>query len=275
VPDGKLKEALSLVTGSQYLGGAIGPMIGAVLVLMFGFRGAIFWSGIMILVVATTVVYMVPADVVRNKQGSPVEGRADTSEPGTLAPFRPTLQLLFATFLYFALFALNGYRTVATPISLQNIAGGDVTHVVGIAFGLGGVASALGIWMLAGRLFSKHRMGSTLIVTTLLLAAAHFLLATADTVIQFVLWFTVISLLNAAMSPVTNTLIAFNVSRERRGTAFGLASGAQAAAFMVGPMAAALFATLSLETGFAILGVMLVGLAILIRLILKEPAAKE
>jgi len=280
VPDGKMKNALSLVSGSQYLGSAIGPMIGAALVIAFGYRGAILSSGLMVLVVATLVVYMVPADTVKKKVEPGDSGDSgDNGEHGGVAalePFRFTLQLALATFIYFMLFALNSFRGVATPIALQGIAGEDVTQVTGIAFGLGGIASALGIWLLSGRMFKGHTLGSTLLVTTLLLAASHFLLAHADTVFLFVLWFTVISLLNAAMSPVTNTLIAFNVSRARRGTGFGIASSAQAVAFMAGPMAAAWFAaTSSLETGFAILGVMLAGLAILIHMVLKEPAAKE
>lgn len=267
VPDGRLKNALSLVTGSQYLGSAIGPMIGAALVLAFGYRGAIFSSGLMVVIVATAVIYMVPADLIRKKDAS---GAAIVLEP-----FKPTFQLLFATFIYFTLFALNGFRGVATPIALQEIAGMDATHVTGVAFGLGGIASALGIWALAGRMFKQHSMGNTLVALAVLIAAAHFLLATSETVFQFVLWFTVISLLNAAMAPVTNTLIAFNVSRARRGTAFGLASGAQAVAFMAGPMAAAWFANTSLQSGFAALGVLLAVLAVLMRLVIREPKQEE
>jgi DHA1 family multidrug resistance protein-like MFS transporter len=267
VPDGKLKNALSLVTGSQYLGSAIGPMIGAALVLAFGYRGAIFSSGLMVMIVATAVIYMVPADLIRKKDAS---GAAIVLEP-----FKPTFQLLLATFIYFVLFALNGFRGVATPIALQEIAGMDVTHVTGVAFGLGGIASALGIWALSGRIFKQYSLGNTLVALAVLIAAAHFLLATSDTIIQFVLWFTVISLLNAAMAPVTNTLIAFNVSRARRGTAFGLASGAQAVAFMAGPMAAAWFANTSLQTGFAALGVLLAALAVLMRLAIREPKQEE
>jgi len=267
VPDGKLKNALSLVTGSQYLGSAIGPMMGAALVLAFGYRGAIFSSGLMVVIVATVVIYMVPADLIRKKDAS---GAAIVLEP-----FKPTFQLLFATFIYFTLFALNGFRGVATPIALQQMAGGDATYFTGVAFGLGGIASALGIWALAGRMFRKYSLGNTLVAMAVLIAVAHFLLATSDTVFQFVLWFAVISLLNAAMAPATNTLIAFNVSRARRGTAFGLASGAQAVAFMAGPMAAAWFANTSLQSGFATLGVLLVVLAVLMRLVIREPKQEE
>jgi MFS family permease len=77
------------------------------------------------------------------------------------------------------------------------------------------------------------------------------------------------------MMPATNTMIALNVSRERRGTAFGIASAAQAAAFMVGPMSAAMFATVSLKAGFATLSVLLLALAALVGFAGREPAAEK
>jgi MFS family permease len=63
-----------------------------------------------------------------------------------------------------------------------------------------------------------------------------------------------------------------NVSRERRGTAFGIASAAQAVAFMVGPMGAAMFATISLKAGFATVSVLLLALAALVAFAVREPA---
>ena len=75
--------------------------------------------------------------------------------------------------------------------------------------------------------------------------------------------------------PATNTLIALNVSRERRGTAFGIGSAAQAVAFMVGPMAAAMFATISLKAGFATVGVLLHGLAALVAFAVREQPVEK
>jgi DHA1 family multidrug resistance protein-like MFS transporter len=269
VPDGKLKGALSLVTGSQYLGSAIGPMVGAALALAFGYQGAILWSAIAIVAVATVVVYAVPADRVAHKQVG--QGGQNGPRQAPLAPFRPTFQLLLATFIYFMLFGLNTFRSVATPIALQGIVGEDVTHMTGLAFAFGGAASAAGIWLLAGQLFKKQRLRTMLTATAVLLAITHLFLARSDTAMEFILWFTVISLLNAGMAPVTNTLIALNVSRARRGTAFGLASGAQAVAFMAGPLGAAAFASTSLKTGFAALGLLMAALALFMYLVLREP----
>jgi MFS family permease len=74
------------------------------------------------------------------------------------------------------------------------------------------------------------------------------------------------------MMPATNAMIAFNVPRERRGTAFGIASAAQAMAFMVGPMGAAIFASFSLKAGFVTVSVLLAALAVLAGVAVREPA---
>ncbi len=100
-----------------------------------------------------------------------------------------------------------------------------------IAFTLGGIASLLGVWLPEGRLFREWRLRTILVLTTLLSAAAHVLLALSNEVWPYVIAFTIASFLNAAVVPVINSLIAFNVRRTRRGTAFGIASAAQAVAF--------------------------------------------
>ncbi len=265
VPDAKVRDALNAVSGAQYLGSAIGPAVGAAMAIGFGYCGAIFSSGLLIAAVATAVIFLVPADTVRKKEldqtGAAIE----------LPPFRPTLQFALAILLYFALFALGAFRSIATPIALKNIAGAHVTEATGLAFTLGGIASALGVWILSTRFFRKQRLRNILAVTCVLTALAHLLLALSNSVWLYVLAFTLAAFLNASMMPATNTMIALNVSRERRGTAFGIGSAAQAIAFMVGPMAAAMFATISLKAGFATLSLLLLALAALVAFAVREP----
>jgi DHA1 family multidrug resistance protein-like MFS transporter len=265
VPDAKVRDALNVVSGAQYLGGAIGPAIGAAMAISFGYRGAIFTSGLLIAAVATAVVFLVPADTIRKKERDPTGAAIE------LPPFKPTLQFALAILLYFSLFALGAFRSIATPIALKNIAGANVTAVTGLAFTLGGIASALGIWILSTRFFRKQRLRNMLAVTCVLTALAHLLLALSNSVWLFVLAFTLAAFLNASMMPATNTMIALNVSRDRRGTAFGIGSAAQAIAFMVGPMGAAMFARFSLRAGFATIGVLLLALAALVALAVREP----
>jgi len=265
VPDAKVRDALNAVSGAQYLGGAIGPAVGAAMAIAFGYRGAIFGSGLLVAAVATAVIFLVPADTVRKKEldqtGAAIE----------LPPFKPTLQFALAILLYFSFFALGTFRSVATPIALKDIAGANVTEATGLAFALGGIASALGIWILSTRFFRKQRLRNILAITCVLTALAHLLLALSSSVWLYVLAFTLAAFLNASMMPATNTMIALNVGRERRGTAFGIGSAAQAIAFMVGPMGAAMFARFSLKAGFATLSMLLLALAALVALAVREP----
>jgi len=266
VPDAKVKDALSMVSGTQYLGSAIGPAVGAAMAIAFGYRGAIFSSGVLVATVATVVIFLVPADTIRRRT------RDQTGAAIALEPFKPTLQFALAILLYFSLFALGAFRSIVTPFALKAIAGPEVTAVTGVTFALGGIASAIGVWVLSMRFFSKRRLRDTLVMTNVLAAFAHLLLALSNSVWLYVLAFTVASFLNASMMPATNALIAFNVSRERRGTAFGVASAAQAMAFMAGPMWAAIFAAISLKAGFVTVSILLVCLAALVGFAVREPA---
>ena len=269
VPDAKVRDALNAVSGAQYLGSAIGPAVGAAMAIAFGYRGAIFTSGLLIAAVATSVVFLVPADSVRQRKH---DAAGMTIE---LPPFKPTLQFTLAILLYFSLFALTTFRSIATPIALKDIAGAGVTEATGLAFTLGGVASAAGVWVLSTRFFRKYRLRNILAVSCVLTALGHLLLALSNSIWLYVLAFTLASFLNASMMPATNSMIALNVSRDRRGTAFGIGSAAQAFAFMVGPMGAAMFARFSLKAGFVTVGVLFVALAVLVAVAVREPPVEK
>ena len=271
VPDDKLKSALSMLSGSQYIGGAIGPAVGAVLAAAVGFRSAALISALMVVAVGVAVMFAVPADSVAPRH-SPGGGAQDVDGARPkLEPFRPGLQLGLAILVYFTLFALGNFRVVSTSLALKQIVTGDVMRSTGIAYAFGGLASALGVLVLSAPVLRRMHLRTVLVATTLLSAGSYFLLAASNGPVLFVLGFALASLLNASMFPATNTLIALNTSRSRRGTAFGLASGAQAMAFMAGPMSATMFAASSLKAGFMVIGALMVVLAVVIGMFIREP----
>jgi DHA1 family multidrug resistance protein-like MFS transporter len=265
VPDSRLNSSLSLVTGAQYLGTTVGPAVGAVLAIVFGYRSAIFLAALLPAVIATAVIFFVPADRVAGVT------KDDKGEKPALEPFRPNLQFVLAVFFFMMIFAMAQLLRIVTPVALQEIEMSNVEGITGVTFTLGGLASAVAVLVLAQRFFGAGRLRKPLIVSSVLTGAAHLVLALTGTVPLFVLGYTLISLLQAAMIPATNTLIAANVTRGRRGTAFGIASSAQAVAFMIGPMAAALFAAVSLDLGFIVLGGVFIGLGLLLLVALREP----
>jgi DHA1 family multidrug resistance protein-like MFS transporter len=265
VPDSRLNSSLSMVTGAQYLGATVGPAIGAIFAIAFGYRGAIFLAALLPALVGTAVIFFVPADRVTRV------ARSGNDDKAVLEPFRPNFQFLLAVFFFMMIFAMAQLLRIVTPVALQEIEAANVEGVTGLTFTLGGLTSAVAVLVLARQFFGAGKMRSALVVSSLLTGAAHVVLALTGTVPLFVLGFALISLLQAAMIPATNTLIASNVSRGRRGTAFGIASSAQALAFMIGPMAAALFAAVSLDLGFIVLGGIFIGLGLLLLVALREP----
>jgi MFS transporter, DHA1 family, multidrug resistance protein len=263
VPESRLTARLGLVTGAQYIGTTVGPAVGAILATAFGFRGAILFAAFLPALAGTLVLFLAPSD-------QPVGETRRLAPRPPLEPFRPSFQLLLAIFLFFVIFAVTQLIRLATPIALRGIHPGDVRGITGIAFTLAGLASAVSVLFLAPRFFQAGRLRGSLISGCALSALAFVLLAESATVPQYVLFFVLISLVHAAMIPATNSLIAGNVPRSRRGTAFGWAGSAQAVAFVVGPMGAALFTAVSLELGFLVLSLVFVAMAMLL-LRLREP----
>ena len=267
VPEYRLNSSLSIITGAQYIGITLGPALGAILAIGLGYRGAILGASLIPLLTGTAVLFYVPADRVARSANT----SKDQPRP-KLEPFRVSFQFLLAIFIYFILFALNQLIRLATPIALRGIEGQkDVAGHAGLTFSLGGLVSAVSVLLLAPYFFRAGRLRFALAASCVIAAAGLLVLAAASATAVYILGFLIIALVLSAMTPATNTLIAANVSRARRGTAFGVAGSAQALSSMVGPTAAALFAAVSFSFGFALLAGLLVAVGVLLFLALQEP----
>ena len=263
VPDHKLDKALGVVTAGQYLGGTLGPAAGAAMALLFGFRGAIAASAILPALSATWIIFAVPRDTVAARVAGVARSGARHRirlSTGWASGFSRTFWV--AVVLYFGLFALNQLIRVATPIALKDIAGEDrASALSGIAFTAAGAGSVVGVLVVARALGHWTGLRGTLIALTLFSAMVAPVLAFGGNEWAFIAGLLAFSIANGASMPATNAMIASTVDSARRGTAFGLASSAQAIAFMVGPMSAAYFAATSLALGFAVAGVFFAALA--------------
>lgn len=287
VPDIRLNSSLSLVTGAQYLGSTVGPAVGSILAIALGMRGAIVAAAIMPAVAGVMVIAIVPKDRTgpghprRDETSEEGDGGRETGE-GAAPAMGPSFwrslgfQFFLALFFYFFLFGASQLVRLATPLALADLQPDvDVEAAVGVAFTLAGVASMVGVLVLGRRYVTAGRFRVMLAVGCAATAVAHVLLALAPAVALYVVAFSAISLLQAAMLPASNTLIASNVPRERRGTAFGLAGSAQALAFIAGPMAAAWFAAVSMTLGFVVLGGLFLAMGMALLWWLREPRFGE
>ena len=266
VPDSRMDRALGVVTAGQYLGSTLGPAVGAVLAVVLGFRGAIVASSILPALAAGWIIFAVPRDRIAPARiinaAAAVRPRFHISTEWARG-FSRTFWV--AVLLYFGLFALNQFIRVATPIALKEVAGEDQAATLsGIAFTLAGAGSVAGVLVVGRVLGLWTGLRGTLVSMTVLSAAVTPLMAFGQNEWTFIAGLLVVAVANGAAMPATNALIASTVEHARRGTAFGLASSAQAIAFMVGPMSAALFAATSLALGFMLCAVLFAALAVVV-----------
>lgn len=274
VPKSRLTSALGQVQGAQYLGNTIGPALGAGLALAFGSRGAILVAAMMPAAVATVVLLAVPRDR--------VTPRAKTAQAKPRARWTETLmhgfglQFLLGLLLYFMIFMMGQLVRTAAPVAIGQIGGQTAaTGATGIAFSIAGAASVVGALVVSRFVGRPGHVRLSLTLAMLAAAGAYAVLGLAGSVPLFVAGFALAQLLQGATLPATNTLIAANVPPERRGTAFGVASSVQALSFIVGPYGAALFAAVSLELGFLVLGASLAITALMTFVLLREPDLVE
>jgi DHA1 family multidrug resistance protein-like MFS transporter len=275
VPDARLNQSLGYVSAAQYLGNTVGPAIGAVLAAFIGFRWAIVGAAAMPAVGALAVLLLVPRDQVVRREASR-GGESDIPHPPSANFWRmvgPQFYLLLG--FYFFLFAANQLVRLASPVAIERLVGHEAETLIGIAFTVSGVASVAGLVLVNRRAAQPGSFRVLLAGGCVLAAACQVGLALAPEAVSYIAAFSAASLAQAALLPAANTLIATNVGRERRGTAFGVASSAQALAFMVGPMAAAGFAAWSLSTGFVVVGALFVGMALVLGRWLREPGDGE
>lgn len=267
VPDQQIGRSLSIVTSAQYLGQTLGPVIGSLFILALDYRGTILLASLFPIASGVAMVFLVPNDRPRVRQPAEAAGSA----PAPLPPFRLTFQLGLAILLYFVLFAISQLMRLVSPVAINEITASNVESTIGLTFTVGGLASAISLIVLAPRFYRAGRLRSALVVSSGCNALSMLLLAASGTVPLYICGYAMYSLVHASMLPAANTLIAGNVTRERRGTAFGLASAASAFAFMVGPFGAALFAAQSIALGFILLAGVMVALGSLLFAALREP----
>lgn len=268
VPDTRLNRSLSIVTGAQYLGTTTGPAVGGILALALSYRSSIAVAAVIPMLAALAILIKVPRDQVAVRR---VKG--DTSGP-VLEPFRMSGQFKLAIGALFTLYCMNELIRLVTPIALKGLKGSeDVAGEAALAFSLAGLVSATSVLFLAPLLF-KGRPAAPQLGTICLFGTVGFILVgLANAVPVYILGFLSIFLVVSALVPALNTLIAANIRRSRRGTAFGVAASFQALAFAVGPLAAAFFTAVSLDLGFFVLAGLFLALGFVLFSFVKEPRA--
>jgi MFS family permease len=245
-----------------------GPAIGAVLAIIFGFRGAIAASAVLPPLSAAAVYLLVPRDRI-TPRAAVASGEKKRRDSSISSLFTAQFGIILAVYCF--IYAASQLTRIAAPIAMEHASGHPPSKaLVGVAFTLADVASVLGLFGISRRT-STNRFRLLIVVFILVSGVSTALLGATLGAPVWIFAFCIASLALAAMIPAINTIIAALAGRERRGTAFGVASSAQSLAFIVGPLGGAFFEATSMMFGFFVLGLAFLVMGGIAARFLKEP----
>jgi MFS transporter, DHA1 family, multidrug resistance protein len=233
VPEDRLGFSLGWLSTSQLVGSLVGPLIGGVLADATGsFRIPFFCTSATIVVALGMVVLFVREDFVPPRRGP--------ARVGLLASLLALLRAPGLLALFFVLLmAQFGVRTVQPVVTLyvQGMLGlrPDLATLAGIAFSITGLANVVAAPFLGNR---SDVIGYRRVLLISLLGAGLTTLPQAFTGSYWV--FTAerfaVGLFIGGIVPTANALIGRLVSREQRGSVYGMTSSAMFLGNSLGPL---------------------------------------
>jgi len=270
VPRARLTSGLATVQIANQTGRVLGPATGALLVALLDYRGAFMFAAVLPLVSSVLLFVVVPRDITGSRQGAPAVAAAPVkSREGTLLGF----QFILALLLIVAVGSMSQVVSLFMPTQMRRLAGEDeASSYVGVAFTLSGIMSIAGTSLVMRWLRGAGRVRTTVVALIPCVALVHLAFIAAGNAYLVIGLYALMTLFTGALLPTNNTLIAANVTEDRRGRAFGWVSSAQALSLMVGPIAAAFFAAISLDLGYTVTASVLALVALLVLLRLREPS---
>lgn len=267
-PRPRVGWALGVLSSAVAVGSALGPLVGGLAASILGVR-AIFWSGGVLLAVATIPVVAVVREVPpRRAEAGRRPALAVLREAGPGAVATVAVLLVCQALLQIS---NNGFQPMVVLRLLEHLSTG-VEAVTGIAFAASGLSSALASVMSArmARHFGFRPVGA---LSALLLAASQVVAGYAPSVETIVLGAALAGAFFGMLGPIISTMIGLESPSEVQARVFGLGASATAIGFAVGPLGAGLLAA-RLGTALAIAACALcaVMLAALLATRAREPA---
>src|SRR5262249_12768362 len=220
-PRPRVGWALGVLSSAVAVGSAFGPLVGGLAASVLGVR-AIFWSGGVLLALATIPVIVVVREV--------PTGRAEAARRPALAVLREAAPGAVATVAALlvcqALLQIsnNGFQPMVVLKLLEHLSTG-VEAVTGIAFAAAGLSSALASVMSAriARHFGFRTVGA---LTALLLAASQLVAGYGSSVQTIVLGAALAGAFFGMVGPIISTMIGLESPPEVQARVFGLGASA-------------------------------------------------
>lgn len=239
------------VQTSAASGTIIGPVIGGTLAAIFGVRGALTASAVLVFISTLLTVFFV-----RERH------RPQTSEPTSIvADLRTALR---SPVLWIVLFTGAIGQSASQAIQpvlvlhVEELLGANASaFLTGVILALPGIAFVLSAtrWV---RLLDRRNVRQVLVLAFIGAGAGYVLSGLAGVIWLFVPVFFVASLFVAAFRPVGAAMITRDVDAGFRGRAFGLQSSATTLGGLIGPLLAGVIADFfSRGAVFVVMGIIL------------------
>lgn len=258
-PRPRVAFAISIITSTQPLGGVIGSLLGGFIVSAFGIVTLWWFDAVLIgAVVAMLLLFY-------KEPFTPVP------TPHILRMLRSALRAVVTTpvvvkYFVFSFIATSAFFFSYTYISTRIIElaqGTDVSATIGIVFGIAGIATLLAtpLW---GSLAGKHGGQRLLPIAMGLTALAYLPLYFANSVIQFTIFYFVLSGFSPAVNSLTFATISLETPPDRRNSVMSMIFMPLNAAILFAPAVAGIAAhqvrdvfLFSAVIGFIALGLLL------------------
>jgi DHA1 family multidrug resistance protein-like MFS transporter len=236
-PDEHLGKSLGAMQTTQYLGTALGPVIGGMLADALGYRAVFPISSALMFVAFASVTLFVreSRNVPRRKVG-----HARLKTKGIrLSPVLTRDNAVLLAALGANSFALR----VLSPIMalyIQALSPGSerLATLAGTIISASAITSSISA-MALGRLGDKIGQKSVLVACSMGATLIFIPQALATSAAQLLLFRAIQGIFMGGILPTTNALLAKSTTAEWRGTIFGLATSASAGGRAIGPLAGA------------------------------------
>lgn len=222
--------AISMITGSQPLGGVIGSLMGGNIVSRFGIQALWWFDGALIAIVFLILV------VFYHERFEP------RPTPHIVHMLRRALHSVATTpvvvrYFIFSFIVTAGYFFSYTFIStriLQMARGTDAAATIGTIFGIAGIATLIAtpLWGMLGDRRGQRRL---LPLVTLLTAIAYIPLYFTTTIAQFTLFYFLLSAVSPAVNSLTFAAIGLECPPEKRNSVMSMIFMPLNAAIIVAP----------------------------------------
>ncbi len=266
-PPRRMAYALGLVQMAVFTSQTVGPVVGGLMASVVGFRTTFALGGLMYVVSFFVCLVFVKEDFQRPEPGQ----RVSYVENLRTVMRVPTMLLLIT--VMFLVSSAGVFVRPVVPLLVKSFSHSGVEAKSGFVFAAIALTSAIAA-VVSGRIAERTGYRNALIVAALGAGVAYALVGAAYSLPPLLLLMALVGVFSGAMIPMVNALIGASAPEGKHGSAFGLVGSAQALSFAVAPLLGGITAQqLGIHAGFPIVGALLVAVAALVWLTVREPAA--